>query len=322
MAQSNILREVGLEPSPLNPPVLSAGGRAEPLRVTRTIDSVTHVGAMAAPPSAAEMQAPRKDTRRRKSGFGLLVSALLFIGLPIAVATWFYSVVAANQFISEFKLSIRGPERGGEAPGASTGAIGPTVFDAFIVTELINSRQMVTDVSKAIDLRKIFSSSKGDFYYRLKLPATQEDLVDHWKKVVASHFDMLTGIVTVSVRSFSPEESLLVAQTIAKAADEAVFKMSERARQDLVRFADEDVKRAEGVLDRKRGALRDFRVKEQIMDATRTAASSSDLLGTLRAQLSQSRQEEATYLSSGLQASAPQVVAVRNRILSTQAQRI
>jgi capsular polysaccharide transport system permease protein len=307
MATTNVLREVGLEPSPANPPPAVPTLRAEPRRARVTEATPT----VEAPP-----QKPQRKPVRRKSGLGLILSAVMFIVLPIIAAAWFYTVVATNQYISEFKLSIRGPERSndGSAGLAGSSAIGPTVFDAFIVTELINSRQMVSDVGKHLDLRQILASPKGDFFYRLKLPATQEDLVEHWKKIVTANFDMLTGIVTVSVRTFSPEESLQVAGAIAKAADEAVFKMSERARQDLVRFADEDVKRAEGVLDRKRVALRDYRVKEQIIDATRTAASSSDLAGQLRAQRSQILQEIASGRAQGLIDTAPQLQALRSRL--------
>lgn len=314
MAKQNTLREVGLEPSPLNPPS-APSLRAEPPRARLSNPTIV----VDAPRPATAKNAPR----RRNGSFGLVLSALVCIALPICLGAVFFSMIAANQYVSEFKLSIRGPERAAESAGGGIGGsagIGPTIFDAFIVTELINSRQMVSDVSKEIDLRKIFGSAKGDFYYRLKTPATQEELVEHWKKVVLANFDMLTGIVTVSVRTFSPEESLHVATAIAKAADEAVFKMSERARRDLVRFADEDVKRTEMLLDQKRISLRDFRMKEQIIDATRSAASSSDLIGQLRAQRSQILQDIATATASGLPSTAPQVQTARSRLAALEAE--
>lgn len=259
----------------------------------------------------------RKAGGRRKAGYGLLFSALICIALPIGLAGWFYATIAANQFISEFKLSLRGPERSDPGTTAMAVGIGPSALDAFVVTELINSRQMVTDVGRVVDLRKIFASPNADFYYRLRTPATQEDLIDHWKKVVAAHFDMLTGIVTVSVRTFSPEESLLVARAIAKAADEAVFRMSERARQDMVRFADEDVKRAEGGMQKARLALRDFRVQEQIMDATKTAAASTDLVSQYRAELSRLYQQ-LSALGTQLAASSPQIQQLKTQITATE----
>ena len=269
-------------------------------------------------PAAPPMFPTRKSAGRRRAGYGLLISTLLCIVVPVSLAALFYAQIAANQYVSEFKLALRGPERSldGGNPGAS-GGIGPSSLDAFVVTELINSRQMVTDVGRVVDLRKVFASPKADFYYRLRLPATQEDLIDHWKKVVAAHFDMLTGIVTVSVRTFSPEESLLVARAIAKAADDAVFKMSERARQDLVRFADEDVKRAEAGMQRARLALRDFRVQEQIMDATKTAAASSDLVSQYRAELSRLYQQ-LSALGTQLAASSPQIQQLKTQIAATE----
>ena len=270
-------------------------------------------------PSAAQPKFPtRKSVGRRRAGYGLALSALLCIFLPTVLAGWFFVQIAANQYVSEFKLSLRGQERSSDGGGAVGAAgIGPSPLDAFVVTELINSRQMVTDVGRVIDLRKMFTSPKSDFYYRLRLPAAQEDLIDHWKKVVSAHFDMLTGIVTVSVRTFSPEESLQLAQAIAKAADDAVFKMSERARRDMVRFADEDVKRAEGGMQKARLALRDFRVQEQILDATKTAAASSDLVSQYRAELSRLYQQ-LSALGTQLAQSSPQIQQLKTQIAATE----
>ena len=107
-------------------------------------------------PAAVSPGGNRRARPRRRGNPLLWMSAVLFIILPVLGAAYFYATVASDQFISEFKLSVRGPEAGGGA-GAGGGAavIGGMISDAFVVTELINSRQMVADVSADIDLRKI-----------------------------------------------------------------------------------------------------------------------------------------------------------------------
>jgi capsular polysaccharide transport system permease protein len=280
-------------------------------------------GGDAGPPTTidATLRPGRSASRaraRQRGGRAIVMSAILLVLAPILGASWFYATMAADQYVSEFKLSVRGPERASDfGGGGGSAVIGGMIADAFVVTELINSRQMVADVSKDIDLRPIFASAKGDWLSRLRLPASQEDLVEHWKKTVAAHFDMLTGIVTVSVRTFSAEESLLIAKAVAKAADQAVFKMSERARQDMVRFADDEVGRAEAKLQTTRLALRDFRIQEQIMDVNKSAAASSDLASKLREELSRMNQE-LTTMSRYLAASAPQIQVLKTRISSTE----
>jgi capsular polysaccharide transport system permease protein len=263
----------------------------------------------------------RPSARRRGRGPWLTLSALLLIAGPTLLAAFYYARMASDQYISEFKLSVRGGvERGGGGGGDGAGAmVGGMIADAFVVTELINSRQMVADVGADVDLMQIFANPKADWWARLRLPATKEDVVEYWKKVVFAQFDMLTGIVTVTVRTFSPEDSLKLARAITKAADKAVFKMSERARQDLVRFADDELRRAEGTVQTARLALRDFRIQEQIIDAGRTAQASSDLAGKLREDLSRMKQELATIAPS-LSATAPQVTLLRSRIASTEAE--
>jgi capsular polysaccharide transport system permease protein len=262
----------------------------------------------------------RPSARRRRRGPWLALSALLLIAGPTLLAAGYYAMMATDQYIAEFKLSVRGGvERGGGDGAASAAMVGGMMSDTFVVTELINSRQMVADVGNDVDLRAIFANPKADWWSRLRLPASKEDIVDYWRKVVFAQFDMLTGIVTVTVRTFTPEDSLKLARAITKAADQAVFKMSERARQDLVRFADDEVKRAEAKMQVSRIALRDFRVQEQIIDAGRTAQASSDLAGKLREDLSRMKQELATIAPS-LAPTAPQVTLLRSRIASTEAE--
>jgi len=267
-------------------------------------------------PTPVPDRTARRVQARRRGGRNILLSALLLVVFPTIAATYYYTKIAANQYVSEFKLSVRGSDRG-EVTGGGSAVIGAMIADAFVVTELINSRQMVMEVTKSIDLRKIYTSPQADELAKLRLPASQEDLVEHWKRMVKAHFDMLTGIVTVAVRTFSPEESLMVAQAIAKAADQAVFKMSERARQDGVRFADEDLVRAEAKLQQARLALRDFRIQEQIMDVTKSAAASSDLLSKLREDVSRMNQELAT-MTRYLAQSSPQIQVLKTRISSTE----
>ncbi len=290
-----------------------------PVEPARAPDAAPMVALSTVGPAAGLKAPVRASSRRRRGGGRLGLSALLFIVGPILAASWFYATMATDQYISEFKLSVRGGvERGGDGGGAgAAGVIGGMISDAFVVTELINSRQMVADVSNDVDLRQIFANPKADWVHRLKLPATKEDLVEYWKKVVSAQFDMLTGIVTVTVRTFTPDDSLKLARAITKAADQAVFKMSERARQDLVRFADEEVRRAETTVQTARRALRDFRVQEQIIDAGRSAQASSDLAGKLREDLSRMKQELAT-ISPSLAPTAPQVTLLRSRISSTE----
>ena len=49
--------------------------------------------------------------RKKRTGLGILLSALLCIGLPAAVAGYYFFVIASDQFVSEFKFSVRGAER-------------------------------------------------------------------------------------------------------------------------------------------------------------------------------------------------------------------
>jgi capsular polysaccharide transport system permease protein len=273
-------------------------------------------GAAARSTRAGPLEAPRRQQRR---GPGITaLSALAGIGGPLLVALIYYGLLASHQYVTEFKFSVRGPSAMQDSGGGSA-LIGGLVADAFAVTEFINSPQMIAEVAAEVDVRRIYNAHGADFWARLGGSATREDLADYWRSVAAANFDMLTGIVTVSVRAFSPEDAMTVAQAVVRRADAMAFKMTERARADSVRFAEEEVRRAESQLQTARTRLRTFREKEKVIDAGRSATASSDTLGRLREELSRMRAELST-MTPHLAQTAPQVQLLRSRIKATEDQ--
>ena len=262
-------------------------------------------------------------TKNQKKGrFGVLLSALIFIGLPTLLSSVYFAWIASDQFVSEFKFSVRGAERVGTDGMAAMGASsnpGALLADTFVVTDFINSRQIIDEVAKDVNTRELFSVPYADFWARLDPATSTEQFADYWRKMVKAHLDMLTGIVTVTVKAFSPKDAQTVANAIVKHSDEMFVKMTERSRHDGLHFTEEEVARAEKQVKDVRLALRDFREQEKIFDPNRAAQANSDLLGKLREELSRMSAQLSTmqtYLSSN----APQVQMLKTNIRSTQEQ--
>ena len=137
--------------------------------------------------------------------------------------------------------------------------------------------------------------------------------------MVNAHLDMLTGIVTVTVKAFSPQDAQTVAAAIVKHSDEMFVKMTERSRRDGLHFAEEEVSRAEKQVKDVRAALRNFREQEKTFDPIRAAQANSDLLGKLHEELSRMSAQLST-MQTYLSPSAPQVQMLKTNIRSTQEQ--
>jgi capsular polysaccharide transport system permease protein len=264
---------------------------------------------------------PRRARRKR---FGGLVglSALLVIGIPTLLAVAYYGFLASSQYITTFQFAVRGPSQANavHAGGASAlGGAGMMSPDSFVVTDYINSPQAVTDVEQAVDLRATFAKPDVDFWSRLMPASSTEDLNAYWTRMVWAHFDLISGNVSVSVRAFTPQESLRLAQVLVTASNEMFRKLNIQAQRDFVSAADENVRRAQEQLAAARQALFVFREESGgLVDPDRTAQAGAAITDELRKQLVTLRTQHASVLAAT--PNSPRLPSLASQIAVIEAQ--
>ena len=232
---------------------------------------------------------PPMPQRAHRKRFGGIVglSALLVIGIPSLLAILYYGFLASSQYVATFQFAVRGPSQAaaGRSPGAAL--MGPSAMspDSFVVTDYINSPQAIADVEREVDLRAMFSKPAIDFWSRLPSSPTTEEMNGYWTRMVAAHFDLISGNISVSVRTFTPQDSLKLAQALVVASDEMFRKLNAKAQQDFVRIADENVDRAQQQLAKARQALFVFQEEGGQVDPGKTALAGASIVDDLRKQL-------------------------------------
>ena len=314
--------KLGVSPNQVE---LAAAGRGE----------LTLISAAAVPAQIREDQAtaspspialPPNPQRARRSRFGgrLALSALLVIGIPSLLAVAYFGFWASSQYVTTFQFAVRGPSQAAaaRAGGMQSGAMSP---DAFVVTDYINSPQAIADVGRDVDLRTIFSKPDVDFWSRLAPGVTPEGLNAYWSGMVWAYFDLISGNVSVSVRAFTPKDSLELAQALIASSDQMFRKLNIQAQQDFVRLADENVKRAEQQLAKARQAVLEFREKSGLVDPDRTAQAGSAIVDDLRKQLAGFQAHYASIhsvspKSPNLAALNSQMMALENQIKNQEQQ--
>jgi capsular polysaccharide transport system permease protein len=261
-------------------------------------------------------------TRRRLPISPRIVSFIAMVVLPVALAAVYYSLIAADQYVAEFRLSLRTVDAprvealalfGGDAMhGAAAG-------ESQIVTQFIASRAIVDELDPKLDLRRIFSPSEADWWARLRLPATVEQLLYFWRGQVDPFFDTSSGTIIVRTRAFTPDDSLRLAQAIVAASEHLINDLSARPRQDALDYAEADVRAAEARLKSALEAIRDFRDKEGMIDPGQAASADTTLTTKLRDDLLKANSELAT-LNAYMRDDAPAIKVLKARIKSLEAQ--
>jgi capsular polysaccharide transport system permease protein len=259
--------------------------------------------------------------RRPRLSLGRLSFAVVVV-LPVVLAAVYYFLVAADQYVAEFRFAVRSAEPAPSELGwllRSDVASLPAAADSYIVVQYTRSRAMVDDLARTLDLREIFSRPGADWPARLHLPVSVEELVDYWKGQVDAFFDATNGTVVVRASAFTRRDALILAQAILAASEALVNRLSARARRDALHEAATEVDAAERRLSTALFRLREYRDKEGLIDPNKAADAREALVDRLRDALVSARTERST-LRQYLRDDAPSLRLLEARIEALEEQ--
>ncbi|WP_158813602.1 capsule biosynthesis protein [Methylocapsa sp. S129] len=230
--------------------------------------------------------------RTRPSAY--LISFILFVIVPSLVASLYFAFLASDQFVAEARFAVHTAQidmmqvdkMKSSLSSAAATMTSPSMAgqEAYIIATYIRSRAIVDDLSKDTDLRAIFRRPEADFWARLKDKASAEELVRYWNGMVTAYVDAPSGVVTVSVRAFRPEDALALSNAIIKASEALANEVSARARADAMKNAESEVRRDEGRVQTALGDLRSFRDSQGYIDPGSAATTTGTLLTGLMGQ--------------------------------------
>jgi capsular polysaccharide transport system permease protein len=265
--------------------------------------------------------ATTRSRHHRRLPLRLLSFVVVVVG-PVALAGVYLFFIAADQYIAEFRFALRSVEpmrHEATAIFPGSAAASPIGVDSHAIVQYLRSRDVIDDLGKTLDLREMFSRPDADWFARLPSPVSIEELVRYWKNQVDAFFDATNGTITVKARAFTPDDALKLAQGILASSEHLVNELSARARRDTLRNSENEVRRAEKRLKAALSRLREFRDKEGIIDPRKTADATQALAGRIRDELVRAQTELST-VKHYMRGDAPSVRMLEARIQSLQTQ--
>ncbi|MCW5701015.1 MAG: hypothetical protein KIT82_00305 [Bradyrhizobium sp.] len=219
----------------------------------------------------------------------LRLSFLLCVIVPTLIAGLYLSVIASDQYVSEARFSVR---RGTETKmppmlsGLSfltslTTSGASTMQDAFIVTDYVRSRTIIEDLGGKDVIAKIYAHPEADWFSRMRSDLPLEKVWKYWKRKVTATIDTQSGIVTLEVAAFSPQEALNLARLVVEKSEQLVNEISERSRRDALDRARSEVTLAQERVRKAREALLQFRNANSAIDPVANASSLSETVASL-----------------------------------------
>jgi capsular polysaccharide transport system permease protein len=251
----------------------------------------------------------------------IYLSFVLFVAIPIIATTIYTAFIASEQYSTEARLSLRSGESSiMDSFAGFAGLSSSQQFqDALLIGEHVRSRAMVEELEKRIDLRTLLSRPEVDFISRFDRKKPIEDLVKYWKKQVSITMENISGIITLQVNAFRPEDSLLITQTIIEISETLVNGLSRRVQDDILRNSRTELARAEKALMDAAQAMQDDRNALGLLDGKVTAAGLETMITSLSLQLSL-LEEQAAVQAKYMLPDAPSAREVATRMANLKSQ--
>lgn len=261
-----------------------------------------------------------KITSRLSPGMKLVLFALL---VPTFLSLIYFGLWASPMYIAEARFAVRGADNGVIDTGGLASMLlpaGSTIgTDVNIVTEYIQSPDIMEAVDKELHIFDHFASHDYDIISRLEGDATRDERLSYWQWAVKPSLDPETGIVALSVKAYEPDVAKKLAEAVLAKSEALVNAMSRRAQDDAITLAMREVKTAEVRVSKAQEAMRSFRDRSGMLDPTSTAGGLQGIVSELESEVVKTKAqiaEASTYMSKD----APALVGLRARLAAVEKQ--
>ena len=255
---------------------------------------------------------------------GLNIWFWTIVGLPTLVAGVYYFGIASDLYVSEAQFVVRGPHQPTVAAGSLAamfaGGGDEAGGDAATVKAFIVSRDAVRDLEEHDHLRSVFTRPEGDFLTRF--PGFEfwrrdfEALFKAYQRFVTVDIDSETGIATLEVKAYRPEDAQRIATALVKYSEQLVNDLNARAREDTLSTYESAVQVAEQNISHVQDQLTAYRVKEQMLDPKSASSAPLVLVGGLEKDLADTRGQLAEMMRNSPR--SPAIPLLQTRIASLQ----
>lgn len=275
-----------------------------------------------------------KPGKRRKHSMQRYIFGLVVL-VPTLATSVYYSLFAAPIFVSESSFVVRmaaPPSSNAFGSLLQNSGITRSQDDTFSVQEYMRSREALKELGEQLPVRAIFGSPQADWltrYPRFWENNSEEELYRYYSGRVDVIHNDTTGITVLRTTAFHAHDAYDLNNTLIALGGNLLLRMNDRARNDAVQFADNEVKEAQQQVIDTQKKITTFRNKELMIDPSASSTSIVELmtqlsaqLATTRARLEQTRKtapdsNSIPYLTSQITALEQQIETERSKMVGT-----
>ena len=245
------------------------------------------------------------------------------VGVPTLLAGVYFFAIASDQYMSEVKFLVRGPTKQPSNPISamlSSSTVVSVNEDTYAVHEYLLSRDAVRRLERENDLRTLLGRPEGDLISRF--PGLMywrqdfESLYEAYSRFVSVEIDSMSGVSTLRVKAYRPEDAQRIAQALLTFSEQLVNTLNERARGDAVGVFQREVDSVQQRIAEIQAQLTAYRVEQKMLDPKSASSGPIDLLAQINTQLAGTKAQLAQVMKSS--PNSPQIPLFQTRIAALE----
>jgi capsular polysaccharide transport system permease protein len=267
----------------------------------------------------------------RRPGF-IRRHALFFtvVVIPTLLAALYYGFYASDIYVSESKFVVRSPnkQQTGTSLGALLGAaggqgagVGGAMGEALTVGEYISSRDALAKLEEKMNISATWGASNVDLLSRfdpLKRDSSFEALFEYYPKRVSAQSSDSLGVTVLQTSAFGPREAQEINSFLLSEAEDLINNLNNRAREDLITFASNEVTVAEEKAKAAAFAVSEFRNKEGVVDPEAQTQLHFEQISRLQEELIKTRAQLTQLRVFAPESPHPPALELRARTLESE----
>lgn len=216
------------------------------------------------------------------AGRGWLVRATfaLFVLAP-TLAFFLYSALwQSKYYVAETRMVVRDAR---DAPGKAqaTAGLSLAIQNSFVVLNYIKSKPLLVDLGGPKYLEATYARDGVDFFSRIGGDASLEDALAYWLKQVSASVDIVSGILTMKIAAFTPQDAAKISQDVIARCEKLVNEITLRSRRDKLARLDREVTTSADSLAKARAAVTAFRQANVLIDPAARAKTINEQIAKL-----------------------------------------
>ena len=251
---------------------------------------------------------------------------LLVVLVPTLIAAAYLFLITSDQYISEAHFLVKKAGQSStpgigvsQAISMATG-ISSAQSEQMSVSDYLTSHDAVATLRRDDHLVERFHRAGVDPFSRLRLAdPTPETLLKYYQRQVHVEYDTETGIMSLTVRSFTPRDSYDLANDLLKLGEQRVNYINERSYEDAVSQAQKQLAEAENDVASFQSQITRFRQSRSDIDPKSSGQAQIALVSTLTEQLTSAR-AQLNAMGATINHSSPQYRALATRVAAIDAQ--